>query len=79
MLTVSFSLVVAGEEHEDVLKQARVKMFQMEDGGWKERGTGTLKVLVEKEHDEENASEEKEDKPPVEVLPKTISLLKPLS
>ena len=39
--------VPTGEEEEETVYQTRAKLFVMQtDGGWKERGTGTLKLNV---------------------------------
>ena len=39
--------VPTGEEEEDTVYQTRAKLYVMQsDGGWKERGTGTLKLNV---------------------------------
>jgi len=39
--------VMTGEEHEETLYQTRAKLYIMErEGGWKERGTGLLKLNV---------------------------------
>jgi RanBP1 domain len=46
------SLVVTGEEDEDTVFSIRAKLYVLSDQQvWKERGTGTLKVNVQKEGD----------------------------
>jgi Ran-binding protein 3 len=38
-----------GEEDEDTVYQARIKLFVMDDKGtWRERGTGQLRINVDK-------------------------------
>jgi len=43
-----------GEENEDIVHQVRAKLFQFENAGWRERGTGVLKLLVEKENEDDD-------------------------
>ena len=38
--------VVTGEEDDEVLHSVRAKLFLLEDGNWKERGTGTIRLLA---------------------------------
>lgn len=39
-------LVTTGEEGEDTIHQVRGKLYTLDEGAWKERGTGLLKLNV---------------------------------
>jgi len=45
-LQLTMSAVITGEEDDYTIHQVRSKLFSLEDGQWKERGTGLLKLNV---------------------------------
>ena len=44
--TLTMSAVITGEEDDYTIHQVRSKLFSLEGGQWKERGTGLLKLNV---------------------------------
>ncbi|EEE63364.1 hypothetical protein OsJ_18176 [Oryza sativa Japonica Group] len=53
--------VTTGEEDEDVLLDMKAKLYRFDKEGnqWKERGTGTVKLLKHKENGKEHAGSDK--------------------
>ncbi len=46
-MMVSLKVVHTGEEEENTVYQTRTKLYVMQsDGGWRERGVGTVKINV---------------------------------
>ncbi len=40
--------ILTGEENEDIIFKERSKLYRWKDAEWKERGTGELKLLRDK-------------------------------
>ncbi|KAJ8516506.1 hypothetical protein ONZ45_g6211 [Pleurotus djamor] len=54
-LVLSEQDVVTGEEDETTVHQVRAKLFSLAENSWKERGTGTLKLLYRDDDDKSSS------------------------